>query len=1012
MLLGVTLRFFPANFLLRTIQVHSRCCISLSFPSYSLPLGDGRTISKPSTYSIVHGSTNQGETNFLRLLSLCCKTTDLKQFKSLLILHGLMEDKFLVGEFFRFCFHLDSPELALSSFQKIEKPSLLLQNILVRCLSNHGLFDDLLSIYIKCQKSGCQADNFTFPFVIKACSGLGDYRTGKGIHCIVLKKGFEYNLVVQTALIGMYAKVGDLATSRLIFDRIPQPDLVAWNALLAGYSLNGRYWEAVKIFRRIQIMGLNPNASTLASIIPVCTSLRALHIGKIFHGSAVKFGVASDESLEPALISMYGGCGDLSDARRFFDFLPERNVIVWNALISTFTQNQKSSDALEAFKQMIQENMQPNAVSFVAVIPSCENFGDIDCGESLHAHAIKDGLECQTSVATAFLSMHAKLGNLDSAELLFHGIPERNLLSWNSMISGYVQNGLWELGLNMFHNLRLMGFTPDSISMVSVLSACTRSDDIRLGKSAHAFTIRSRLDFNLNVSNALLAFYSDSDQLPYALKLFNKIQKRNVVTWNILISRCVHSGHIGNAVELLQQMQQADVELNLVTMISILPSYCKSENLVQGMAIHGHAIKAGYISDVSLVNALISMYLNCGELHSGRLLFEAMPEKSVVSWNALITGYRNHNLNREVIVCFCQMITEDQNPNFVTLLNILPVCWTELQGKSIHAYAIRTGAVSEPPLLTSLMLMYARFESVHLCHSLFEMADKNNISIWNTMMSVHVHSKNAKAAIATFSEMLQKKMEPDHVTVLTLISACIHLSSLDIALCTMGYIICKGFENDVVIGNALIDLHARCGNISTARKIFDSLIGRDSVSWSVIINGYGMHGDGETALSLFSEMKLSGVGPDDVTFISILSACSHAGLVEQGVMLFNSMVDHGVQPRMEHYACMVDLLGRTGHLHEAYALVKRLPYKPSMSLLESLLGACSIHSNIDLGEQIGRWLFEMDPGNSRLYVMLSNIYAAAGRWMDASRVRSDMEERRLRKVPGFSLLEVGGHRNG
>ncbi|XP_043712606.1 pentatricopeptide repeat-containing protein At3g16610-like [Telopea speciosissima] len=1009
--LGVPLRFFPASFLLRILPVHCRCCSSLSILSHSLPLGDGRTTSNPSTYSISHGSTNQGGTNFLRLLSLCRKTTDLKQFKSLLILHGLMEDPFLVGEFFRFCFHLNSPELALSSFQKIEKPSLLLQNLMVRCLSNHGLFDDLLSIYTKCQKSGCRADNFTFPFVIKACSSLGDHRTGKGIHCNVLKKGFEYNLVVQTALLDMYAKVGDLETSRLVLDRIPQPDLVAWNALLAGYSLNGRYQEAIKVFQQIQIMGLNPNASTLASIIPVCTSLGALHIGKTFHGFAVKFGVSSDESLAPALISMYGGCGDLSAARRMFDLLPEINIIARNAMISSLTQNRKSSEALEAFKQMLQANMHPNAVSFVAVIPSCENSGNIDCGESLHAHAIKDGLDCQTSVATAFLSLYAKLGDLDSAELLFHGIPDRNLLSWNSMVSAYVENGFWELGLYTFYNFQLMGFTPDAISMVSVLSACTRSEDIRLGKSAHAFSIRNRLGLNINVSNALLAFYSDCDQLSSAHKLFHKMETRNVVSWNILISRNVHFGNIGNAIELLQQMQQEDLELDLVTMISILPGYCKSEDLVQGMAIHCCAIKAGYIADVFLVNALISMYLNCGDIGSGQLLFEGVPKKSVVSWNALITGCRYHNLHREVFFWFCQMTTEVQKPNFVTLLNILPVCWTELQGKSIHAYAVRIGAISEPPLLTSLMLMYARFESVHLCHSLFEMVDKNHISIWNTMMSVHVHNKNAKAAVATFSEMLQKKMEPDHVTVLTLISACVHLSTLDIALCTMGYIICKGFENDLVISNALIDLHARCGNISTARKIFDSLIGRDSVSWSVIINGYGMHGDGETALSLFSEMKRSGVGPDEVTFISILSACSHAGLVEQGVMLFNSIVDHGVRPRMEHYACMVDLLGRTGHLHEAYALLKRLPYKPSVSLLESLLGACSIHGNIDLAEEIGRWLFEMDPGNSNLYVMLSNIYAAAGRWVDASRVRSDMEERRLRKVPGFSLLEVGGHQN-
>ncbi|KAF8405031.1 hypothetical protein HHK36_009927 [Tetracentron sinense] len=1002
MVSDLRLRFLSASSLLHLIPALCRFWGSLSSTPHPLSLRDDQ----PRKNRSINDSTVQGATNFLHLLNLCRNMGDLKKMKSLLVVHGAIEDGFLVGEFFRVCFHLGTPEIALTTFQRIKNPSLFLQNLMIRRLSDYGLYEDLLVIYIRCQKSGCSSDNFTFPFVIKACAALPALRTGKEIHSVVLRAGFDHNLVIQTALVDMYAKTGHMGTSCLLLDKIPQPDLVSWNALLSGYSLNGLNHKAFEVFQKICDVGLKPNVSTLASIIPICTRLGSLDIGRSLHGFAVKSGLFLDQSLIPALISMYGGCGNLSIARKLFELLPEKNVVTWNAMISAYTQNGKSNEAFEMFWLMIQANMHPNMITFVSIIPSFDNPSSIWYGESVHTCGIKYGLEHQISVVTALVSMYAKIGDLGSAQFLFDRMPERNLLSWNSMVSGYVQNGLWDLGLAAFREMQFEEFIPDAISIVSILTACNRLEDTLLGKSAHAFGLRKGFDSNLNVSNALLAFYSDFSQLPSSIKLFHKMAIRNVVSWNTLISGSVRNGKTGDAVALLRQMQQEGVDFDLVTMISVLPSYCETENLVQGMAVHGHAIRTGYGSDISLVNALISMYVNCGDLDAGHLLFEVMPERSVVSWNALITGYRCHNLQKEIMVLFRQMIEEHQKPDHVTLLNILPMCWTQLQGKSIHAYAVRTGVVLESPFLTSLILMYDRFEKIGLCCLLFEMANKSNVSLWNTMMSVHVQSKNAKNAVASFHEMLRMKLEPDYITILALISACVQLSSLNLTHCVMAYTIRKGFEKDVLISNALIDLYARCGNISIARKLFDELIGKDAVSWSVMINGYGMHGDAEAALALFSRLKCSRVQPDDVTFISLLSACSHAGLVDQGRMLFRSMVDHGVVPRMEHYACMVDLLGRTGYLNEAYDLVKRLPFKPSASLLESLLGACRIHGNIELGEEISRSLFIMDPENSGSYVMLSNIYAAAGRWTDASRVRSYMEGRRLRKVPGFSLVEA------
>ncbi|CAL5369500.1 unnamed protein product [Camellia sinensis] len=958
------------------------------------------------TQPINHYSSTPHGTHILRLLNLCRRVVeDLKPLKSLLLVHGLIDHQPLIVEFFRRCFDLGSPELVLSAFAVIEKPSVFLQNSTVRSLCNVGLFEDALSVYQKCRISGCPSDNFTFPFVIKACSALGALQIGKGLHCSVLRNGFGDNLVVQTALVDLYAKCDQMGSARRLLDRISQPDLVPWNALISGYSLNGLNEEVFHVFQEICAMGFKPNVSTLASTIPVCTRLGYLHMGKSLHGFAVKLGYFLDEYLIAALISMYAGGGDFDVGRKLFDCLLEKNVTIWNAMISAYTQNQKPNEAFALFKQMLQANVQPNMITFLSIIPSCECFGCILYGESLHTCAVKHGLVDQLPVMTAILSIYAKLGDMGSAEFLFNQMPVQNLLSWNSLVSAYVHNRHWDVSLDAFREMQLAGFNPDAVSIVCVLSACSELEAILPGKSAHAYSLKNGFDFNLNVSNTLLAFYSDCYQLFSSFKLFRKMGVRNAISWNTLISGCVHNGEARNAVALLDQMQREGMDFDLVTLVSVLPCYCGPENLVQGMGIHGRAIKMGFASVVSLANALISMYFNCGEFHGGKLLFDSMLNKSMVSWNALITGYRYNNLHDDVMLLFCQMIKEDQKPNDVTLLNILPVCYTPLQGKSIHAYAARTGIAMVASLLTSLIFMYARFGNMNYCLLLFEMGEKRNISLWNAIVSAHVQTKNAKKAIAFFSQLLHTEMEPDYMTVLSLISACVQINNPNLTNCVMSYVIHKGFNKDVAVVNALIDLYAKCGNISIARKLFDGLLEKDVVSWSVMINGHGLHGDGEAALALVSQMELKGMKPDDITYVSILSACSHAGFVEQGRMFFNSMIENGIVPRMEHYACMVDLFGRTGHLNEAYDMVTKLPHKPSLSLLESLLGACIIHGNLQIGEEIGRLLLEMDPENPGSYVMLYNVYAAAGRWTDANKVRSDMEERQLRKVPGCSVVE-------
>ncbi|CAA3015942.1 pentatricopeptide repeat-containing At3g05240 [Olea europaea subsp. europaea] len=955
-------------------------------------------------YSRLSSNSRQLTEYFLSTLPLCRRIQDLKTLKSLLIVHGLITHQPLIKQFIDHCCHLSFLELALSTFKIIEKPSLPLQNLLTRSLCDNRLFDHVLFVYQKCRGSGCLSDNYTYPFVLKACSALVHVNFGKTIHSAILRTGFEENVVIQTALIDFYSNVGGIVNARELIDRITHPDLVAWNALISGYSFNGFDREVFKVFQEIRNMDFKPNVSTLASVIPVCLHF-GVHIGYSLHGFAFKCGYSTNESLVPAFISLYGNSGELLAARNIFESLMTKNVAVWNAMISAYSRNQKSYCAVELFQRMLLDDPRPNIVTFVSVIPSCENHGSIFLLESFHACVIKSGFERHISVVTALLSVYAKLQHVNSAEYLFKTTTPRNLLSWNSMVSAYVSNGLWDAGLIAFRQMQMAGFNPDSISIISILSLCSEKGAALPGKSAHAFSLKHGNDVNLNASNALLAFYCDCRELAYSCKIFMRMIEKNLVSWNTMISGCVDNGEAEQAMAFFRQMRQEGFHFDMITLISILPSCNECENLALGLTVHGYAVKTALTADISLANALISMYINCGELDAGCLLFEYMPNKTVISWNALMTGYRYHDLQSDIIFLFTRMVEENQKPNYVTLLNVLPACCSLLQGKSVHAYAFRTGIALKTPLLTSLMIMYARFEDVSSCLMLFHMGEKRNISVWNAVITAHLRSNNARTAFSFFLELLRREIEPDVVTILNLISTCLQLNNQHLTDSILAYLFHKSFDKDVAISNALIDLYAKCGSLSSARMLFDALPQKDTFSWTVMINGYGVHGDGEAALELFSQMRTRGFKPDKITYMSILSSCSHAGLVEQGKTIFSSMIQEGILPGNEHCACMVDLLGRTGNLNEAYELIQNLPQKPSANILESLLGACLSHGDYGVGEEIGSLLLQMKPEDSTPYVILYNVYAAAGKWTDASRVRLEMEQKQIRKIAGFSTFD-------
>jgi pentatricopeptide repeat protein len=403
--------------------------------------------------------------------------------------------------------------------------------------------------------------------------------------------------------------------------------------------------------------------------------------------------------------------------------------------------------------------------------------------------------------------------------------------------------------------------------------------------------------------------------------------------------------------------------------------------------------------------AMVVGYAQNGRVEEAMRLFQKMPERSVVTWNAMISGCAQNGLVEEAQRLFQEMPERDV------------VSWTTMvAGYAHNGYVDEAQKLFEQmpsPNITSWNAMIAGYtQNGHVDEAveLFWKMPERDVVSWNGMIAGYAQNGCFGDAVSLFQQMQLTGGKPDSDTFSSVLQACANLAFLEFGKVSHEDIIRNGFQSDIYVENALVDMYGKCGSIENAYKVFWKMQRRNVVSWTAMIVGYAIHGFGREALELFEQLRQTGIKPDRVTFIGILSACCHAGLLEDAWQYFHCMGrDYQITPEMEHYCCMVNLLGRVGHLHEAHNFINKMPIKPNASVWGSLLGACRIHRHIELGEIVAEQLFELDPKNAAHYVLLSNIYAEAGRWNGIEKVRKLMKERKVKKNAGWSWIEVNNH---
>ncbi|MCL7039558.1 hypothetical protein MKW94_022219 [Papaver nudicaule] len=582
------------------------------------------------------------------------------------------------------------------------------------------------------------------------------------------------------------------------------------------------------------------------------------------------------------------------------------------------------------------------------------------------------------------------------------------------MVTGYAAAQVSDCCYEAFEVVKLMryedGLEPNRVTLVSLLQAAANVGAYKEGRAVHGYAVRRSIDsFDEILETSLMDMYSKCGDLRMSKLIFDRMSKRCIGSWNALIAAHVQIGQPLGAFEIFQRMLQEDILPDMITLANLLSSCGDLKFLRQGKSIHGYLIRRQVQLDLVATTALIEMYCKCNRTNQGRILFDEIEAQDVIMFNVMVSGYLQAGFPDKALKTVCQMIEAGRKPNPATILNLLSVAadLREIRiGKKVHAYVVRQGIGSNVDIANQLISMYGKFGRIEMARQIFNRITRKDLFSWTSMITSYAQHGYASDALMVFRLIHEERLQPDLVTLVSLLQAISSLGCLTLAKEVHGHIYRNRLEKEILILNSLLTTYAKCGSLGMAECLFKSIVKKSQISWNAMISAFGMHGKCLEAIDLFNQMLKEGFQPDDITFTSILSACSHGGYVEEGWRIFQSMAEkHSVTPNTEHYSCAIDLFSRSGRLEEAYSLVQHLPPRERISALDALLSSCRVYGNVEVADIVGKELLDLDPDNSGTYILLANIYSEAGKWDAAARIREIAKTKSLARQPGYSMIE-------
>lgn len=1049
---------------------------------------------------------------FVILLKACGSIPDLQAGKRLhgeIMQYGCQSNVFVgncLVDMYGKCGSVRDAEYA---FTKLVDKSVVSWNVMLSAYAQHSQGKMAWQLYERMQELGMSPNDRTFVTVLLVLGMLATtgkspvkeesrsarlLEKGKEIHSYVFKKGYSEDVFVASSLINMYGKCGSSLDARMVFDRLLEPNLVSWNAMLAAYVELSQGEQALQLYQQMQWEGPSPDGWTFVSALQACnkiaeneevvivcgrsTKIRALQESKVLHAYAWRKGYTSDVFVGNTLVSLYGKCGSNVDRDIAFQELPHKDNVSWNAILAACAEQGEAESVLNLYSQMLVECRSPDVWTFVSALQACgilaeEEHAAVLDGESakllslgkgkvIHSALEMKGYCLDTLVGNCLVSMYGKCGKFADAQHVFGRMPQRDIVTWNAMIAALVQQNQAEKALRLYEELQEECLSPNARTFVVAIQACVilaheqtdltlngvdmKLEILQQGRAIHAEAHRKGYASDVFVASNLISMYGTCGSLADSYTVFCGLSQLNTtMSWNSLLSQCFQSGHAERCILLYRNMMEDGVSPNVRTFVSSL-SACgllaeqeesaafaeglptKLQSLVKVKAIHSEIRRRCLNLDgcVLVSSALIRTYGKCGSIVDAKNVFDAMSEQDVVSWTSMLAAYVEQGHPKKAFELYEQMREEGTSPDDRTIASVLLACGAaaELEehvvdknytksnclgkGKVLHAEAQVRGFVADLFVGNTLIAMYAKCGDVVDAYVLFQWMPERNVVSWTAMLVAYLEHGQAEEALELYKKMELEGPTPNDITHVCVIQACVQSGSLDFLRHIHLSLSSGRSQLSPVIAGTLVNAYAKCATMADAQSIFDALPQPDVVSWTALIAGYAHEGDTATALTCFEKMQLVGVQPNRVTFVAVLSACSHAGMVDKGVEYFESMsTKYGLTPQAEHYASILDLLGRAGCFEMLHDLISSMPVEPTPAMWLCLLGACRKHGMVTLGEHAFKCVTRIQPQHAAAYVLMSNIYADAGKLVFARHASLLMRDEGARKMPGQSWIDHG-----
>ncbi|KAJ8765554.1 hypothetical protein K2173_014676 [Erythroxylum novogranatense] len=712
----------------------------------------------------------------------------------------------------------------------------------------------------------------------------------------------------------------------------------------------------------------------------------------------------------------------------------QKRLVDFNLQLARLTRSGLYNDALRLFAQ-IQRHLRPDHYSLSTTLAACASLRDVKFGNQLHAYASKAGFKAYTQVANTLLSLYAKsqdvvsvkwvfgeieypdvysyttllsasakMGCVDFALEVFDKMRERDVTVWNAMITGCMESGNAEIGFSLFRDMLKYGVRCDHYSFASVLSSCYW-ELADYGRQVQSLVIKTGLLLRNSVVNALITMYFHSENVEDAFLVFEETVDlgHNHITYNVMIDGFVTMNRAHEAFQMFQKMLEGSLRPTEYTFTSLMSSRLFTR---VGYQIHALVVKMGFEACTSVINAAIVMYSSCGDLHAARMVFDRLEGKDHVSWNTMISTYCQWNFGRSAISAYQEMQRADIEPDEFTFGSLLASSELIEYVNMIQALVFKNGFHSNIHVSNALMSAYSKHGNIDQAYRIFcSMVSRSMIS-WNTIISAFLLNRQPIEGLELVPQLLMSELRPNDYTLTIILSICARISALIHGKQVHGYILRFGFTSEGSLGNALITMYSKCGHLDWSLRVFNKMNERDVITWNAMISAYAQHGQGKEAVHCLKTMQGSSEAkPDRATFTAILSACSRAGLVENGTGIFNSMEnDFGISPGIDHFSCVIDLLGRSGHFDKVERIINSENFEAHPNIWWSLLSACAAHGNLKLGRLVAKFLLEVEKDNPSVYVLLSNAYASDGQWEEAAKIRQLIDNIQVMKQPGCSWI--------